>query len=76
MSYSEIVVKGWFDPVMKSSVTVMDFNIAFCVGLIVGIWSTLFWVGVLDLKPLSTGIGLTVITVLFLLRDLYRLERR
>ena len=54
----------------------LKLNVAFRFGLLVGIWITLFLIEVTDYTYLQTGIGLTVITVLFLLRDLYRLERR
>ncbi len=51
-------------------------NVAMRTGILIGIWSILLLKELSSSSLLHIGIGLTVITVLFLLRDFYRLERR
>ena len=51
-------------------------NVAMRTGMLIGIWSTLLLKELSGGSLLQIGIGLTAITVLFLLRDFYRLERR
>lgn len=54
--------------------SVKEMSVAFRIGVILGAWGIIFLKWTLDLSLLQIGIGLTFVTVLFLIRDSYRLD--